>query len=87
AAELHRAAAQFEAILIRQLLAPALNSLTSGNALSSSSPSAPGATAGSGIYGYMLTDVMAQSLSQNGGLGLARVIEQQLSPSRATRGN
>lgn len=80
AAELHKAATQFEAILVRQLLEPTLNSLASGSAFSADKNSS---SSGSGIYGYMLTDVLAQSISQGGGLGMARVIEQQLSASRS----
>ncbi len=61
-------ARQFEAILLRQLLAPVLDSL----------PGDPG-----GVYGFFLTDAFAQKLSGGSGFGLARVIEQQLSPPTA----
>jgi len=44
----HVVAQQFEAILLRQLLAPALQTM-------------PGA--GNGMYSYMLTDAFAQKLS------------------------
>ncbi len=64
AAEQRRVVAgQVEAILLRQLLAPALASL-------------PGA--GNGIYGYLLTDAFAQKLSAGRGLGFARLLERQL---------
>lgn len=56
-------AQQVEAILLRQLLAPALANL-------------PGA--GNGMYGYLLTDAMAQKLSAGRGLGFARLLERQL---------
>jgi Rod binding domain-containing protein len=39
-----------------------------------------GSGAGSDVYGYMLTDAMSQSLAKGGGLGLASVLEQQLTP-------
>jgi Rod binding domain-containing protein len=32
------------------------------------------------IYGYMLTDTLAQSMAAGGGLGMAKIIEQQLTP-------
>jgi len=35
---------------------------------------------GGSMYGYMLTDAMAGSLAQGGGLGLARMLEKQLTP-------
>ena len=58
-------AQQFEAILLRQLLAPALQSM-------------PGA--GNGMYSYMLTDAFAQKLSAGGGMGLASILERQFTP-------
>jgi Rod binding domain-containing protein len=46
------------------------------------------------IYGYLLTDTLAQSMAAGGGLGMAKIIEQQLSPrgqpaaaAAATKGN
>lgn len=70
------AAKQFEAIILRQLLAPAIEPLMS-NGLGG------GSNAGGGVYGYMLTDVLAGSLSQAGGLGLSKMLQQQLTPSGA----
>lgn len=62
----HLVAQQFEAILLRQLLAPALQNL-------------PGA--GNGIYNYMLTDALAQKLSAGNGLGLSGLLERQFAPA------
>jgi flagellar protein FlgJ len=62
-------AQQFEAILLRQLLAPALKTM-------------PGA--GNGIYSYMLTDAFAQKLSAGNGLGLASMLERQFTPRGET---
>lgn len=64
-----QAAAQFEAIIIRQLLEPVMKPAMS-------SLGGEGC-AGSDIYGYMLTDAMANQLSKGGGLGLARVLEKE----------
>ncbi len=61
----HVVAQQFEAILLRQLLAPALQTM-------------PGA--GNGMYSYMLTDAFAQKLSAGKGLGLASILERQFTP-------
>ncbi|MFT3783256.1 MAG: rod-binding protein [Nibricoccus sp.] len=71
-----KAASQFEAIILRQLLAPSIEPVMSGGLGGTSS-------AGSGIYGYMLTDTLANSLSQAGGLGLGRMLEKQLTPRTA----
>jgi len=62
-------AQQFEAILLRQLLAPALQTM-------------PGA--GNGMYSYMLTDAFAQKLSAGNGLGLSGMLERQFTPRGET---
>ena len=72
AEDVKKAAKQFEAILVRQLLAPAVEPMMNG-----SLGGAP--VSGGGVYGYMLTDVLANSISQGGGLGLGRILESQLS--------
>ena len=68
-AERKKAAAQFEAILVRQLLGNSISSMLGGS----------GHTTGM-IYGDLMTDVLAQSLTAGQGLGLGRMIEKQLSP-------
>jgi Rod binding domain-containing protein len=72
APEVQRAAvaAQFEAILVRQLL---------GSTVSSMLGSAQGGVAGS-VYGDLLADTLSQQLSAGRGLGLGRFLETQLSP-------
>ncbi len=77
-AEVQKAARQFEAILVRQLLAPAIEPLMNGGSLGGG---AAGAGQGGGVYGYLLTDTLAGSISQGGGLGLASVITRQLAPA------
>lgn len=62
-------AAQFEAILVRQLLKPTMTSMFG-----------PDSGAAGGIYGDMLTDTFATQLTRGQGLGLGRLLEQQLSP-------
>ncbi len=62
-------AGQFEAILLRQFLNESVGSMMGGK------DSAQGS-----VYGYLLTDTLAQKLSAGGGLGLSKVIEQQLTP-------
>jgi flagellar protein FlgJ len=62
-------AEQFEAILVRQFLQQSLGSLMGD-----------GQSGGGGIYGYMLTDSLAEKLTQGGGMGLAPVIARQLKP-------
>ena len=65
----HAVAQQFEAILLRQLLAPALQTM-------------PGS--GNGMYSYMLTDAFAQKLSAGHGLGLSGMLERQFAPRGET---
>jgi Rod binding domain-containing protein len=72
AAQRHKAAAQFEAILVRQMLSSSVGSMMGGS----------GHTAGL-MYGDLMTDVMAQKLTSGKGLGLGAVIEQQLTPKNA----
>lgn len=62
-------ASQFEAILVRQLLGPTMTSMLGKDS----------GAAGS-VYGDMLTDTFAQQLTRGGGLGLGRLLEQQLAP-------
>jgi len=66
-------ATQFEAILLRQFLQDSVGKIMGGE---SAGPSG-------NIYGYMLTDVLASKISEGGGLGLASVIQRQLSPRPA----
>ncbi|HWQ92198.1 MAG TPA: rod-binding protein [Clostridia bacterium] len=69
------ASRQFEAILLRQILASAQKP-----ALSSSY--ADNSTAGS-IYRDMITNELADSISKSGVLGLAQTFERQLAPESA----
>lgn len=73
AAQRAAVAAQFEAILVRQMLGPTMNSMLGGE---------ESGAAGS-VYGDMLADTMAQQLTSGRGLGLSRYIEQQLTPRGA----
>ncbi|MGF1449098.1 MAG: rod-binding protein [Opitutales bacterium] len=68
------AARQFEAVLLRQISKNAFQPLFSG---------AMGGGSGGAVYEYFLTDAIAQGLSQGGGLGIASVIQQQLSRPEA----
>src|SRR5579884_3149869 len=69
AAQRAAVAGQFEAIMLRQFLSKSVGSMMGGDQNASGS-----------IYGYMLTDTLAQSIASGGGLGMAKVIEQQLAP-------
>ncbi len=75
-ADVKKAAEQFEAILLRQFISPALQSMMSQGLDGKGGGDTGG---GGGMYGYLLTDTMANSLSQGGGLGLARILEKQFS--------
>src|SRR6266700_638665 len=63
-------AAQFEAILVRQLLGKTMSSMVGG--------SEGGVSAN--IYGDMLSDTVSQQLTAGPGLGLGRFLEKQLAP-------
>lgn len=67
-------AAQFEAILVRQLLGKTMTSMMGQQNSASSS-----------IYGDLLTDTVSQKLTAGSGLGLARLLEQQLTPRTASQ--
>lgn len=69
-------AAEFEAILIRQLLGKTMTSILGAEG---------GAAAG--VYGDLLTETLATQLAAGGGLGLGRMLEQQLTPRGATAGD
>jgi Rod binding domain-containing protein len=63
-------AAQFEAILVRQLLGKTMTSMLGGS---------DSGVAGS-VYGDMLADTISQQLTSGPGLGLGRFLEKQLTP-------
>ena len=60
------AAQNFEAILLRQFLSESMKSLLQDG---------PGGQ----VYGYLLTDTLASSMSKAGGLGLASILQTQFS--------
>jgi Rod binding domain-containing protein len=76
-ASVANAAQQFEAILVRQLLGDAMKPML-GTALGGAQ--APG----SDVYQYLVTDVVAQSVAQGGGLGIAKMLMPQLTPKGET---
>lgn len=63
-------AGQFEAIMLREMLSKSVGEMMGGD----DSPSGS-------IYGYMITDTLSQKLAEGGGMGLAGIIEQQLTPA------
>lgn len=64
-----KAAKQFEAILVRQLLEPSLKSMMSGFG-GEGSP-------GSDVYGYFFVDSLANAITDGGGLGLSSILQMQ----------
>ena len=64
--------AQFEAILVRQLLSKTMTKMLDS-----------GDSAAGSVYGDLLTDTLAKQLTAGPGLGLGRMIEQQLTPRSA----
>ena len=81
-ADVQKAARQFEAILVRQLLAPSIDPLMNGSSLGSSQ----GGGSGGGVYGYLLTDSLAGSIAAGGGLGLASVLSRQFTSAADATG-
>lgn len=78
-ADVKKAAAQFEAIIMRQLLAPSIEPMMSGSMGGGSA----GGAAGGGVYAHMLTEVLADSLSKAGGLGLGSMLEKEFTARTA----
>jgi Rod binding domain-containing protein len=68
-AQRKKAAAQFEAIFVRQLLGKSVGSMLGGTEHTTGM-----------VYGDLMTDVLAQNLTAGQGLGLSRMIEKQLTP-------
>lgn len=64
-AKIAEAAKQFEGILLRQILSESMKPLLENG---------PGAQ----VYGYFLTDSLADSIGKAGGLGLGHVLQTQL---------
>ena len=60
-----KAAQQFEGILLRQILSESMKPLLEKGT-------------GSQVYGYFLTDSLAESIGKAGGLGLGHVLQTQL---------
>jgi len=78
--EFKAATEQFEAVFLRQFLGQALKPLLHDT---------PGSQAsGSGIYQYMLTDAIANSISESGQFGFSSLLQMQLAehPSAASPG-
>lgn len=63
--EVKKVSEQFESILLRQFLSESMKTLLEGG------PSGQ-------VYGYLLTDSLADSISKGGGLGLCSVLQAQL---------
>ena len=63
--EVKKVSQQFESILLRQFLTESMKSLLEEG------PSGQ-------VYGYMLTDTLADSISKAGGLGLCSILQAQL---------
>jgi Rod binding domain-containing protein len=68
-AKIEQAAEQFEGILLRQILSDSMKPLLE---------TGPGAQ----VYGYFLTDSLADSISKAGGLGLGHVLQTQLTKGK-----
>lgn len=64
-------AAQFEAILVRQLIGPSLSGMLGSGA---------GNGVAASVYGDLLTDTISQQLAAGQGLGLGRYLQHQLAP-------
>lgn len=65
---------QFEAIFVRQLLGKTMTSMLGS-----------GGGASANVYGDLLTDTFAQQLTAGSGIGVAKMIEQQLAPRSTKR--
>ena len=71
-------AGQFEAILLRQFLSESIGSMMGDKKGGGGSGGSAGG--GGSVYGFMLTDTLADKLSEGRGMGLAPMIAKQLTP-------
>ena len=69
------ASRQFEALLLREFLAESQKPVITSEFTDNSSSA--------GIYQDMITNQLADSISRNGGIGLAKTFERQLTPHPA----
>lgn len=67
-------AGQFEAILVRQFLQESIGSMMGDK------KGGGGSGGGGSVYGFMLTDSLADKLTEGRGMGLAPMIAKQLTP-------
>ena len=72
------ASRQFEAILLRQFLAESQKPVITSEMTDNSTAA--------GIYQDLITNQLADNLSRNGGIGLAKTFEQQLTPHTSASG-
>jgi Rod binding domain-containing protein len=72
-----RAAREFEAIFLRNLLKP----LESAGAMGKQA----GVSSGSGVYGSMMVGALADSASSGGGIGLAHLVLEALTRGAAAK--
>ena len=72
------ASRQFEAVLLRQYLSESQKPVITSEFTDDSNAA--------GIYQDMITNQLADSLSREGGIGLAKTFEQQLTPHTSASG-
>ena len=70
--KLGKACDQFEGMLVRQILQDGMKPLLA-------KPPGSGAT-GAGLYDYMITDNMANSIAGKNGMGISHLLQTQLAP-------
>lgn len=71
-AKLGKACDQFEGMLVRQILQDGMKPLLAKT---------PGSGApGAGLYDYMITDNMANSIAGKNGMGISHLLQTQLAP-------
>ena len=74
--KLAKACDQFEGIFVRQILQEGMKPLLA-------KPPGSGST-GSGIYDYMVTDTMANSVAGQNAMGISQMLQQQFAPHKST---
>jgi flagellar protein FlgJ len=74
--KIHAASQQFEAILLQQILSEMQKPVTTSEFTDDSTAA--------GIYQDTISNALAQSISKSGGVGFAKVFEEQLTPRIST---
>jgi Rod binding domain-containing protein len=76
--KLGKACDQFEGMLVRQIMSEGMKPLLA--------KPLGGSGEGGGVYDYMVTDTLANSVAGKNGMGISHLLQAQLSPHKPSTG-